>query len=231
MAARLYADRLTRFLDWIDRFFGDAGMADRTGLQHAVGLRTPAPLWTAPAFDRCLLLALIYPIVTVFFIWTISGHVGPAEAALHLSPDTPGWRKGVAVLALAVSIILLRYGKLLTGWKRMATIMVGGFLAVFVDIVVGEGAAAAIFSVIAAAAAGSGVGAMALANAVGFGIILNIAVAAISVVVIMGVMIRSREGFSDFPIISILMYYVTILLAFFLLDLAHPRPPGLSVGR
>jgi hypothetical protein len=30
MPARLYADRLTRFLDWIDRSFGDAGMADRT---------------------------------------------------------------------------------------------------------------------------------------------------------------------------------------------------------
>jgi hypothetical protein len=29
MAARLYAARLTRFLDWVDRFFGDAGMADR----------------------------------------------------------------------------------------------------------------------------------------------------------------------------------------------------------
>jgi hypothetical protein len=28
MAARLYAERLT--LDWIDRFFGDAGMGERT---------------------------------------------------------------------------------------------------------------------------------------------------------------------------------------------------------
>ena len=51
MAARLYARRLTGFLDWIDRFFGDAGMADRTLFPQAFGLRTPAPLWTAPAFD------------------------------------------------------------------------------------------------------------------------------------------------------------------------------------
>jgi hypothetical protein len=59
------ADRLTQFLDWIDRFFGDAGMADRTLFPRAFGLETPAPLWTAPAFDRCLLLASIYPIATI----------------------------------------------------------------------------------------------------------------------------------------------------------------------
>jgi hypothetical protein len=35
IAARLYADRLRQFLDWIDRFFGDAGMADRTLFPHA----------------------------------------------------------------------------------------------------------------------------------------------------------------------------------------------------
>jgi hypothetical protein len=90
MAARLYAERLTRFLDWVDRFFGDAGMADRTLFAHAFWLRTPAPLWTAPAFDRCLLLALYYPVATIFVIWAVSGHVGPAEAALHLQPDLSG---------------------------------------------------------------------------------------------------------------------------------------------
>src|SRR6516162_10245778 len=91
LAARLYAERLTRFFNWIDRFFGDAGMADRTLFPHAFGLRTPAPLWTAPAFDRCLLLALAYPIVTIFLIWAISGHAGPAEKALLLAPSLPGW--------------------------------------------------------------------------------------------------------------------------------------------
>jgi hypothetical protein len=50
------------------------------------------PRWTAPAFDRCLLLALIYPIVTVFAVWALSGHVGPAERALGLRPDDPASR-------------------------------------------------------------------------------------------------------------------------------------------
>ena len=90
---RLYAERLTRFLDWVERFFGDAGMAERTLFPRAFGLKTPAPLWTAPAYDRCLLLAFVYPIVTIFVIWVISGHVGPAEAALGMKSQIPGWRR------------------------------------------------------------------------------------------------------------------------------------------
>jgi hypothetical protein len=31
-------------------------------LPRAFGLHMPAALWTAPAFDRCMLLASIYPI-------------------------------------------------------------------------------------------------------------------------------------------------------------------------
>src|SRR5215469_7572795 len=97
LASRLYAERLTRFLDWIERFFGDAEIADRTLFPHAFGLRTPAPLWTAPAFDRCLLLALLYPVATIFAIWAVSGHVGPAEHALGLKPHYPVWQRGLVV--------------------------------------------------------------------------------------------------------------------------------------
>jgi hypothetical protein len=89
LAARPYAERLTRFLAWVDRFFGDAGMGHRTLFPHAFGLRTSASLGTTPAFDRCLLLSLLYPIFTIFAIWTVSGHVGPAEASLRLNPNLP----------------------------------------------------------------------------------------------------------------------------------------------
>jgi hypothetical protein len=99
LAARLYGKWLTAFLDWIERFFGDVGMADRTLFPQAFGLKKPASLWTAPAFDRCLLLALIYPIATIFVIWAISGHVGPAEAALGLR-NRPGWGRGLVAVAV-----------------------------------------------------------------------------------------------------------------------------------
>src|SRR5260370_2149026 len=105
LAARLYADWLTKFLDAVDRFFGDAGMADRTLFPRAFGLKTPAPLWTAPAFDRCLLLALVYPIATIFIIWAVSGHVGPAEAALGLKADIAGWQRGIALGAMAIAAL------------------------------------------------------------------------------------------------------------------------------
>jgi hypothetical protein len=106
LAARLYADRLTRFLDWIDHFFGDADMADRTLFARAFRLRTPAPLWTAPALDRCLLLALIYPIVIILIIWAVSGHVGPAEGALHLRPNMPAWQRVPVAAGFGVAFLL-----------------------------------------------------------------------------------------------------------------------------
>jgi hypothetical protein len=103
LAARLYAKWLTAFLDWIERFFGDAGMADRTLFPRAFWLQKAGALWTAPAFDRCLLLALVYPIATIFAIWAISGRVGPAEAALGLDAYVPGWLRGHWVFKLCVA--------------------------------------------------------------------------------------------------------------------------------
>jgi hypothetical protein len=135
-AVRLYSRWLTAFLDAVDRFFGDAGVADRTLFPHAFGLRTPAPLWTAPAFDRCLLLASIYPIVTILMIWAISGHVGKAEAALFLKPDYAAWQRGL-VLAGSVSLFIAGAGlQRVKGWKRLVfwVMGIGGFIpAAFED--------------------------------------------------------------------------------------------------
>jgi hypothetical protein len=120
LAARLYADQLTRFLDWTDRFFGDAGEADRTLFPHIFGLRTPVPLWTVPAFYRCLLLALIYPIVAIVFVWTVSGHVGPAEAALHLRMYLSAWWRWFSAAAIGISAVALWGVARSNGWRRMA---------------------------------------------------------------------------------------------------------------
>jgi len=113
LASRLYADWLTKFLDAVDRFFGDAGKADQTLFPRAFGLKTPAPLWTAPAFDRCLLLALVYPIATIFIIWAVSGHVGPAETALRLKADVAGWQRGLAAGLIGLSTVSV--------WRAMRT--------------------------------------------------------------------------------------------------------------
>ncbi len=57
--AKVYRDWLTEALDRVDVFFGDAGRNDKSWIARALGLETLGARWTAPAFDRCLLLALI----------------------------------------------------------------------------------------------------------------------------------------------------------------------------
>lgn len=136
LAARLYAKWLTAFLDWIERFFGDAGIADRTLLPRAFGLKKRAPLWAAPAFDRCLLVALIYPIVTIFLIWAVSGQIGPAEAALGLNPEVPGGR-GLVAVAVGFQGFAFWRAKQATGWVRgFFWLLVG---AGFTGLVLGAG--------------------------------------------------------------------------------------------
>ncbi|HEX4889015.1 MAG TPA: hypothetical protein VFW37_01405, partial [Alphaproteobacteria bacterium] len=102
LPVKLYTDWLTVFLEAVDRFFGDAHVTKRGRAARLFGLRAPAALWTAPAYDRCLLLAALYPVGMIFLIWAISGHVGPAETALTLAPGIDGWRRGVAIASLAM---------------------------------------------------------------------------------------------------------------------------------
>jgi hypothetical protein len=135
-AARLYARWLIKFLDWIERFFGDQGMADRTLFPHAFGLAKPAPLWTAAGFDRCLLLAVIYPIAAILLIWTISGHVGPAEAALGLEPEIPFFRRGLVAMAAGFSAFALSNFLLIKTWAHRAGwfgAAIGGFVLAAAD--------------------------------------------------------------------------------------------------
>lgn len=182
MAARFYAEWLARFLDWVDRFFGDAAIADRTLFPHAFGLTTPASLWTAPAFDRCLLLAFIYPIVTIFVIWAISGQIGPAEAALGLRPDLSGWERALAGVAIGVAVFAMWRAIEERGLRRVAWGLPGYLLACAAGFSVagaigGALAAALLFclagvvaSVSALATNGTGVVTLATVGIVAFGL-------------------------------------------------------------
>ena len=103
--ALLYTRWLPVFLHAVDRFFGDAD-------------RTPAPLWTAASLDRCLLLALIYPIATIFILWTISGHVGPAELALHLDPHLTIFRRSLSTAVIGLCVLAIWGAVRTRGWQR-----------------------------------------------------------------------------------------------------------------
>jgi hypothetical protein len=124
-AVSLYSRWLTAFVDAVDRFFGDAGMADHTLFSRIFGLRTPAPLWTAAAFNRCLLLALLYPIAMLLVMWAVSGHVGPAERALGLERDVPGWQRALFVAAIgSIAFVWWRY-VYTSGWIRLVWLIIG----------------------------------------------------------------------------------------------------------
>jgi len=93
-----YANWLGRALDGLDGFMGDRDADPGSKLARDMGVATRGPTWTAAAYDRCLLLALIYPLLSMLLVWVWSGHVGVAERAIGLtkSKRSPGFA-GVAV--------------------------------------------------------------------------------------------------------------------------------------
>ena len=83
-----YRNEITNKLNGIARWFGDADYQVR-------------PLWTPESYDRCLLLACLYPTVSLLVIWIIGGTSGPAEQALGLtSIDSMLGRVGLGVALL-----------------------------------------------------------------------------------------------------------------------------------
>jgi hypothetical protein len=132
--AIVYNRWLAFALEKVDRFFGDAGRSDRSWIARTLHLETSGPRWTAEAFDKCLLLALVYPVVTIFAVWTYSGHVGIAEHALLLPTvddlqGHPAFRRVSIFFLTALAVHgLFRAGRS-TGVKGL--IWVVGALAAF----------------------------------------------------------------------------------------------------
>jgi hypothetical protein len=111
--AKVYAKWLTWALGEVDAFFGDVGRNDRSWFARMLGLETPGPRGTAAAFDKCLLLALIYPLLTIYAVWIWSGRVGVAEQALFLPASSGGysglWRGLFGLAWAAEAYALLRF--------------------------------------------------------------------------------------------------------------------------
>jgi hypothetical protein len=105
----LYNRLLGTSLDAVDRFFCDDHLKS-PGLSQLPWprLNNPAPLWTAPAFDRCLVLALIYPLVTIFLFWAAFGEKGEAEAALGLTDNLPIWARCLIVALIVAAAFITK---------------------------------------------------------------------------------------------------------------------------
>jgi hypothetical protein len=108
-----------------------ASLAGWTLFPHAFGLKKAAPLWTAPAFDRCLLLAIIYPIVTIFLSWWLRILVTVAVACHGLA----FWRaKQVARLRWLFVGFALTGGLVDVGFIAVALVILAtvGLVAFFI---------------------------------------------------------------------------------------------------
>jgi hypothetical protein len=103
--ARLYAKWLEGALHVVERFFGEERVPARSALQHVIGLSQPAALWTAPALDRCILFAFIYPQALLFLGWLMSGRAGRAEIVLGLVSEADPLRRYIAIGALVASAV------------------------------------------------------------------------------------------------------------------------------
>ncbi len=153
--APVYERMLRRTLDAVDRFFGDADQAERTLFPGAFGLRQRAPLWTAQSYDRCLLIALAYPVAVIVLVWAATAHVGPAETALRLPAGAEGWRRALSVATLALLAFTgLRAehakGGWATGWWMVLFAAVGMASVLAVEPGIGALAATGLLIILAA---------------------------------------------------------------------------------
>lgn len=167
--AKVYRNNLTALLNGVDRFFLDVDNEGKpnwrmSAFPRAFGLQTPAALWTGAAYDRCLLIALLYPIACIFAIWAISGHVGPAEAALQLPADSEAWRRGALLGGAALGGLASWRSTNARGWARWLWLAVAVAVAVAGAVAAGAGAVALAFGFVFFVT-GAGAGAFAVAGA------------------------------------------------------------------
>jgi len=80
-----YKKAVEQCLDSVDYWLGEAVPEQHTWSSRLLKLNNPKPLWTKASYDRCLLLTLLYPLLSLIAVWTFTGEVGPVETALKLS--------------------------------------------------------------------------------------------------------------------------------------------------
>ncbi len=127
-----YEQMLRAALDWVDRRCGDKDQSGPEWAAWLVGLKRSGPLWTARSYDRCLLLALLYPVAMIYLFWGGSGHVGPAEAALGLSATSTLLWRFVFLICLALTGFAwfrAARGASELGWRKSGARHLRAFLA------------------------------------------------------------------------------------------------------
>jgi hypothetical protein len=109
--AQLYRSISKKLLRCVDDFFQDGRLVSY-GWPLPI-LRRKAAIWTGPAFDRCILIAIIYPLSSLMVFWSIDGEVGQSQFVLRLPEIHDRWRLFILAVAAVSEIIAI--------WKIMTT--------------------------------------------------------------------------------------------------------------
>src|SRR3954452_8650574 len=145
---RLYIHLLTPALDRLDRFLGDADKA-AFSLPSPFGNREAHPYWTGWSFDRCALLALVYPLLSLFFVWVWTGESGPIAEWLGMKHGAPGWYRAVSAMYIVVIIFAVQQSQRTSGrhallWAVLAFAFAGVGTVAVVSAFVSAGAGAVV---------------------------------------------------------------------------------------
>lgn len=160
---------IQNFLLALQRFFLDADKKSSAFTRRTFGLKEPSPLWTAPAFDRCLLLAVIYPLTSIILFWSVIPEVNQAQKVLHLPQELEPWQRGLIFGILVGEIIavwnIIRRGS----WYSAIWAVSGGSLAMAAAVATTGAKNIGVAGVFAAAGlAAAGVGALLSATRIQF---------------------------------------------------------------
>lgn len=166
---RHYVYWITRALNRVDRFLGDADKAD-CSLPSPFGNRRAEPYWTGWSFGVCALIALGYPIMSMIATWIWAGDGGELAVVLGLPAGAaPRDRAIVAALIVWVGFVVWKSARNHL-WRSAFWLAAGFVAAVSVSVSVSASGSGAVFGAIAlcgaSAVALAGAGAVVVAGVV-----------------------------------------------------------------
>lgn len=152
----IYARTMQGVLDRLDKWLGGPEPGE-TKSRHW------GAYWSGVALDRALLLAVVYPVLSLFVIWFATGAVGPVEQVLGFESGASGYRRlfwggvGLACWAGAIGCFQLGLRNDRGGWRAgaFAGALAGAGVVAFAFS--GAGASVVVFAIAVALAVASAV--------------------------------------------------------------------------
>jgi hypothetical protein len=113
---RLYVQLLTLALVRLDQFL-DAFDKAIFLLPSPFGNREARPYWTEWSLDRCALLALVYPLLSLFVVWLRTGESSPIAEWLGMQYAASYWSRCVSATPVVLIILAFWQAQRTTSWR------------------------------------------------------------------------------------------------------------------